>query len=587
MYKARNSRLSYDPTLLSTKRIITQPSIPKHNGGVDNENYDLILRVNDVIGSSVADEKEKWSCLQRGSRYRITRVLGHGTFGQVAKCWDETHKRVVAVKVLKNKLPYFRQGLLEIGILTAINSNCDRDKKNHCLRLLDHFIYKNHLCIVNELLGVNVYEMMRSGGFSTITVGTIRSYLRQTLKALSALEAHGVVHCDLKPENIMLDGPRGENVTLIDFGSACFSGNTVFTYIQSRHYRAPEVILESGYSCPIDMWSLGCVAAEFFIGHPLFPGSSEYNQLYKITQLIGDVPTEMLENSRKMSKFYNRVEGGYVLKTSKEFAESYQSPQDSDESGMAANTDKMYLPVKSLEELVNKATIRTDPGDRFEKSPMELRELLLDFLEKTLTIDPHRRMTASAALRHPFITGKRQQAPPQDLMFPVSAIMAAHPARPRQSQELQMKPQIEGCFTEIYSTFCRYMYDEDIVVDSSSGITLVKLETPIVPRRDATQVDERIALKKAAGGRNKDAPEDSDEMDPQKKIMDAYKTNQLQFAYYENEWREMKNARDDASSQDSFLFAKDKTKLISNSSTPKATQKRKKYDVSSLLKDLK
>jgi dual specificity protein kinase YAK1 len=75
----------------------------------------------------------------------------------------------------------------------------------------------------------------------------------------------GIIHCDLKPENILMD-QEVEKVRIIDFGSACYSGNKVYKYIQSRYYRAPEIVLGIGYNSSIDMWSLGCVAMELFMG---------------------------------------------------------------------------------------------------------------------------------------------------------------------------------------------------------------------------------------------------------------------------------------------------------------------------------
>lgn len=87
-----------------------------------------------------------------------------------------------------------------------------------------------------------------------------------------------IIHCDLKPENILLastgqgGGSLGQ-LKLIDFGSACFEGRTFFSYIQSRFYRSPEVLLGLSYNGAIDMWSFGCVAAELFLGLPLFPGA--------------------------------------------------------------------------------------------------------------------------------------------------------------------------------------------------------------------------------------------------------------------------------------------------------------------------
>jgi dual specificity protein kinase YAK1 len=99
----------------------------------------------------------------------------------------------------------------------------------------------------------------------------------QILDALIVLRDASIIHCDLKPENILLasTSPAGGSLgqlKLIDFGSACFEGRTFFSYIQSRFYRSPEVLLGLSYNGAIDMWSFGCVAAELFLGLPLFPG---------------------------------------------------------------------------------------------------------------------------------------------------------------------------------------------------------------------------------------------------------------------------------------------------------------------------
>lgn len=76
---------------------------------------------------------------------------------------------------------------------------------------------------------------------------------------------------------------------MIDFGSACHEKQTVYTYIQSRFYRSPEVILSLPYSAMIDMWSLGCICVELFLGLPLFPGTSEFNQITRIVEMLGYV----------------------------------------------------------------------------------------------------------------------------------------------------------------------------------------------------------------------------------------------------------------------------------------------------------
>mmetsp|Transcript_37515 Transcript_37515/g.27667 ORF Transcript_37515/g.27667 Transcript_37515/m.27667 type:complete len:95 (+) Transcript_37515:526-810(+) len=86
-----------------------------------------------------------------------------------------------------------------------------------------------------------------------------------------------LIHCDLKPENILFKSQKTLSLKLIDFGSACFEGFAVFQYIQSRYYRSPEILMGLPYDSAIDMWSLGCIAAELFLGIPIFPGNSEYD----------------------------------------------------------------------------------------------------------------------------------------------------------------------------------------------------------------------------------------------------------------------------------------------------------------------
>ena len=126
-------------------------------------------------------------------------------------------------------------------------------------------------------------------------------------------------------------------IKLIDFGSACFENQTVYSYIQSRHYRCPEVLIGSSYSAAIgiiihnysllylllflrfhflpffdflvtgvDMWSLGCIAAELYLGLPLFPGTSEFNQLCRIVEMQGQPCDEMLDKAKQTNKFFNK-----------------------------------------------------------------------------------------------------------------------------------------------------------------------------------------------------------------------------------------------------------------------------------------
>jgi dual specificity tyrosine-phosphorylation-regulated kinase 2/3/4 len=115
----------------------------------------------------------------------------------------------------------------------------------------------------------------------------VRKFAIQILFALSTMRALKIVHCDLKPENILLKNPTRSGIKIIDLGSGCFESERVYTYIQSRFYRAPEIILGIPYTCAIDMWSFGCILYELCTGSPLFPGESEADQLSLIMEAKG------------------------------------------------------------------------------------------------------------------------------------------------------------------------------------------------------------------------------------------------------------------------------------------------------------
>lgn len=109
------------------------------------------------------------------------------------------------------------------------------------------------------------------------------------------MRKHQIIHCDLKPENILLKTINKSGIKVIDFGSSCFEQERIYTYIQSRFYRAPEIMLGLPYRMDIDMWSFGCIVAELYMGYPLFPGESEQEQLACIMEIMGLPPLDLIE----------------------------------------------------------------------------------------------------------------------------------------------------------------------------------------------------------------------------------------------------------------------------------------------------
>ncbi|VCW77799.1 unnamed protein product, partial [Gulo gulo] len=218
-------------------------------------------------------------------RYEVLEMIGKGSFGQVAKCLDHKNNELVALKIIRNKKRFHHQALVELKILEALRRK-DKDNTHNVVHMKDFFYFRNHLCISFELLGINLYELMKNNSFQGFSLSIVRRFTLSVLKCLQMLYVEKIIHCDLKPENIVLYQKGQVSVKVIDFGSSCYEHQKVYTYIQSRFYRSPEVILGHPYNMAIDMWSLGCIMAELYTGYPLFPGENEVEQLACIMEVI-------------------------------------------------------------------------------------------------------------------------------------------------------------------------------------------------------------------------------------------------------------------------------------------------------------
>nr|KAF6319567.1 homeodomain interacting protein kinase 2 [Myotis myotis] len=239
--------------------------------------------------------------------YEVLEFLGRGTFGQVVKCWKRGTNEIVAIKILKNHPSYARQGQIEVSILARLSTESADDY--NFVRAYECFQHKNHTCLVFEMLEQNLYDFLKQNKFSPLPLKYIRPVLQQVATALMKLKSLGLIHADLKPENIMLVDPSRQpyRVKVIDFGSASHVSKAVCsTYLQSRYYRAPEIILGLPFCEAIDMWSLGCVIAELFLGWPLYPGASEYDQIRYISQTQGLPAEYLLSAGTKTTRFFNR-----------------------------------------------------------------------------------------------------------------------------------------------------------------------------------------------------------------------------------------------------------------------------------------
>ncbi|XP_007530154.1 homeodomain-interacting protein kinase 3 isoform X1 [Erinaceus europaeus] len=332
--------------------------------------------------------------------YEVLDFLGRGTFGQVVKCWKRGTNEIVAIKILKNHPSYARQGQIEVSILARLSTE-NADEYNF-VRAYECFQHRNHTCLVFEMLEQNLYDFLKQNKFSPLPLKVIRPILQQVATALKKLKSLGLIHADLKPENIMLVDPVRQpyRVKVIDFGSASHVSKTVCsTYLQSRYYRAPEIILGLPFCEAIDMWSLGCVIAELFLGWPLYPGALEYDQIRYISQTQGLPGEQLLNVGTKSTRFFCReadiFHSGWRLKT----LEEHEA-----ETGMKSKEARKYI-FNSLDDIVHVNTVMDLEGSDLLAEKADRREFV-SLLKKMLLIDADLRITPAETLNHPFVNMK-------------------------------------------------------------------------------------------------------------------------------------------------------------------------------------
>ncbi|KAM9228389.1 serine/threonine-protein kinase MAK [Leptosomus discolor] len=296
------------------------------------------------------------------NRYTIMKQLGDGTYGSVLMGKSNESGELVAIKRMKRKFYSWDEcmNLREVKSLKKLNHA-------NVIKLKEVIRENDHLYFVFEYMKENLYQLMKDRN-KLFPESVIRNMMYQILQGLAFIHKHGFFHRDMKPENLLCIGP--ELVKIADFGLAreLRSQPPYTDYVSTRWYRAPEVLLRSSiYSSPIDMWAVGSIMAELYTLRPLFPGTSEVDEIFKICQVLG---------TPKKSDWPE----GYHLAS----AMNFRFPQ--------------CVPI-SLKTLIPNAS-------------NEAIQLMSD----TLNWNPKKRPTASQALKYPYFqVGQVLGPPPQYL----------------------------------------------------------------------------------------------------------------------------------------------------------------------------
>lgn len=328
----------------------TQAPVPNApNSGYDDDRGDYIVCMRDHIAY----------------RYEVLGELGRGSFGQVLRVHDYKRNVDCAVKIIRNRKKFHQQAQVEIRLLEHLRSR-DPEDRSCTIRMLNYFVFRSHTCITFELHSMNLFELTKLNKYQPFPPALIKRFTGQLLVALSFMWRENIVHCDMKPENILLKQENKTGIKVIDFGSSCFENERVYSYIQSRFYRAPEIMLGMPYGRPIDLWSLGCIICEMAIGFPIFPGENEHEQLLCIMEVLGVPPARLVEKSPRRAKLFDSNNQPRLVPNSR---------------------NKVRHPsTKDLQ-----SVLRTDDTS------------FVDFILCFLRWDPTERITPNDAMRHPFI----------------------------------------------------------------------------------------------------------------------------------------------------------------------------------------
>eukprot|EP00242_Pyramimonas_sp_CCMP2087_P018443 CAMPEP_0198204824 /NCGR_PEP_ID=MMETSP1445-20131203/8296_1 /TAXON_ID=36898 /ORGANISM="Pyramimonas sp., Strain CCMP2087" /LENGTH=467 /DNA_ID=CAMNT_0043876887 /DNA_START=528 /DNA_END=1927 /DNA_ORIENTATION=+ len=233
------------------------------------------------------------------NRYKVMKQLGDGTYGAVWKATNRQTNEVVAIKKMKRKFYSWEEcmALREVKSLRKLNHP-------NVVKLKEVIRENDELYFVFEYMDCNLYQLIKDRD-KYLPEAKVRNWMFQIIQSMAYIHKHGYFHRDMKPENLLV---HHDTVKLADFGLAreIRSRPPYTDYVSTRWYRAPEVLLRSAYySAPIDMFAIGCIMAELYTLRPLFPGSSETDEIYKICSVLGTPSAQTWADGLKLATNMN------------------------------------------------------------------------------------------------------------------------------------------------------------------------------------------------------------------------------------------------------------------------------------------
>lgn len=301
-------------------------------------------------------------------RFQMLKVLGKCAFGGVIKCIDHKTGNQVAVKFLRDSPKHHQQIMYELQFLQKLQAQ-QGPEQHHIIKLHETFSYHGFFCFVMELGAEDVYQTLKTQNFKGFPMTVVQVVAKQGIEALAFVHKMGIMHCDFKPENVLFMSRKHSEIKLIDYGCSASSSEVIYTYIQSRFYRSPEIVMGVPYDDAIDVWSYACVLCEMVTGKPLFEAEDEQELMQLYMKIIG-MPPQWMINEGKRSEYYFQEDGTPII--------------EPNSSGV------IHKPGTSS---LQKETKINDP-------------LFISLISGCLRWDPSQRFTPEQILRHPWMHEK-------------------------------------------------------------------------------------------------------------------------------------------------------------------------------------
>lgn len=346
-------------------------NVPRSNIQQNNMNGELELQKGDVI-----------QVPKSNMMFEIVNLIGKGQFGCVYNVINLSDNRNYALKIINSSAECIQSGISEIQLFKEITEKGNREGLNCIVRYFGSFVFQGHVCIILEKLSFSLLDVLRARNNKGLPLRLVKVILQDLVKALSVFDELNLMHLDIKPENILMKSSKSSHVKLADIGSAEHVGETKCKYSITRYYRPPEIVLGCGMSKKADIWSLGTLIAELYLGHVLFNANDESQLLVLIEKILNKkIPKELIDRSPFASKFFDKKNNLLVSSENENLMDGCTTFED-----IIENAD---LPCNFSEEELDKER--------------KMRKSFADLLKNMLEPNPEKRFNLKDVIAHSFL----------------------------------------------------------------------------------------------------------------------------------------------------------------------------------------